>query len=76
MDVRNAIVENLKKHKEIEKVISVFVDSRCRIFFDIDGKRFTQLHQNLKKRLKTRYSEIPYLTNATCVEQSQSKVSA
>ena len=25
VDVRNAIVENLKKHKEIETVISVFV---------------------------------------------------
>ena len=27
VDVRNAIVENEKKHKEIEKVITVFVDS-------------------------------------------------
>ena len=52
VDVRNAIVENLKKHKEIEKVITVFVDSRCRTFFDIDGKLFTQADIKFTSKFK------------------------
>jgi hypothetical protein len=40
------IIENLNKHKEIEKVLSVIVDSRCRKFYDSCQLRETMPFQN------------------------------
>ena len=42
MDARTKIIEKLGKQKEIEKVLSVFVNSRCRMYYDRDGKLLTE----------------------------------
>ena len=42
MDVRNEIIENLQKQKHVEKVLSVFVDSRNQRRMDTDGTFLTE----------------------------------
>ena len=36
--VRKDIIENLDEQNAVQKVLSVFVDSRCRTFYDRDNK--------------------------------------
>ena len=63
MDARTKIIEKLGKQKEIEKVLSIFVNSRCRMYYDRDGKllteadvKFTTKFANIFKNHKFRKS--------------------
>ena len=45
----------LNKHEAIAKVLYVFVDSRCRTFFDVDGKLLTQADLKCTTKIKTMF---------------------
>ena len=54
MDARTKIIEKLNKQKEIENILSVFVNSRCRMFYDRDGKLLTEADI----KFKTKYENL------------------
>ena len=57
MDVRKALIENLEKRNEVEKVLSVFVDSRSRVVYDKDNKFLTEANIIIKTKVASKFKD-------------------
>ena len=56
MDVRKAVIENLEKQNEVEKVLSVFVDNRSRVVYDNDNKFLTEANIIIKTKFASKFN--------------------
>ena len=56
LDVRKAVIDNLEKETAVEKVLSVFVDSRARIVYDQDDKFLTEANIVIKTKFSTNFN--------------------
>ena len=55
MDVRKNVIDNLEKQKEVEKVLSVFVDSRSRLVFDGNNRFLTEANIIIKTKYASNF---------------------